>query len=274
MPKALVNGVNINYEERGSGFPMVWMHGLHGSLRNWDNQVAFFCDKYRVIAFDSRGLGKSDAPAEPEMYSQDILVEDLRQLLLGLDIHQAYIGGLSMGGNVALNFAIQHPDMTRAFISADTGSGSEDPEGFKKRMEEGASLIERDGLAAIKDEVLRRGSWSMIYSMGPQVYEPIERDFLNNSPIGIANTMRQVQGARPTVFALEPQLKAIGVPGLIIVGEVDQGCIAPSHFMNKKIPNSQLVVIPGAGHNTHMETPQAFNDAVLSFLKRVEGQGE
>jgi len=272
MPKALANGVSINYEERGSGFPMVLMHGLHGSHRNWNAQVDFFSDKYRVITTDSRGLGKSEAPPEPEKYSQDILVEDLHQLLISLGIQQAYIGGLSMGGNVALNFAIQHPEMTKAFISADTGSGSDDPEGFKQRMEKEAGRVEELGLAALKDEFLRRGNWAFIYEAGMEVYEPIERDFVNNSPVGIANTMRQVQGSRPTIYSLEAKLKAIQVPGLIIVGEHDQPCIGASSFMHDKIPNSRLVTIPGAGHNTHMETPLAFNQAVLDFLKLVEGQ--
>ena len=274
MPKALVNGVNINYEEQGSGFPMVWMHGLHGSLRNWDAQVAFFCDKYRVIAFDSRGLGQSDAPPEPEKYSQDILVEDLHQLLLKLGIERAYIGGLSMGGNVALNFAIKHPEMTRSFISADTGTGANNKEEFKKRMDEQASRFEKEGMAAMKDQVLLGGAWATLYRTQPQIYQAIEKDFLTNSPIGVANLMRGVQGARPTIYALEPQLKALQVPGLIIVGELDENCIAPSDFMKENIPNSRLVVIADAGHNTHVEKPDEFNEAVTDFLRWVESRGE
>ena len=111
------NGVNLCHEETGEGFPLVWSHEFAGNYPSWDPQVRFFSRRYRVITYSARGYPPSDVPEDPDAYSQDLVVEDLYLLLRHLRIDEAYIGGLSMGGTVALNFAIAHPEMCRGISS-------------------------------------------------------------------------------------------------------------------------------------------------------------
>jgi pimeloyl-ACP methyl ester carboxylesterase len=94
MPDILANGIRIYYEERGAGPAMVWAHGLGQTWHGWDGVMTFFQDRYRVIAYDARGHGRSEIPDRPEAYSQDIMVQDMRGLVDALGITQAIVGGL------------------------------------------------------------------------------------------------------------------------------------------------------------------------------------
>ncbi len=98
MPQVSLDGVGIEYGEAGSGFPLVWAHEFAGSMESWEPQVRFFSRRYRVITYNARGYPPSDVPDDPDAYSQDRAVEDLYQLMGRLGIEQAYVGGLSMGG--------------------------------------------------------------------------------------------------------------------------------------------------------------------------------
>ena len=111
MSLAFVNGVNLYYEVIGKGFPLIWCHEFSGDYRSWDAQVKFFSRRYQTITYNARGYPPSDVPTEPTAYSQELVIEDLHQLLLYLDIQQAYVGGLSMGESLALNFAIVPTEM-------------------------------------------------------------------------------------------------------------------------------------------------------------------
>src|SRR5688572_6157105 len=106
MPLAEANGINLYYEVTGKGRPVVFVHGFGCGIRSWDPQVSALSRKHRVIAYDVRGHGVSDAPPEAAAYSQATSVEDLRQLLDVLRVRRTAVAGLSMGGNIALNFAL------------------------------------------------------------------------------------------------------------------------------------------------------------------------
>ena len=128
MPYAEVNGVNLYYESSGDGFPLVWSHEFAGDYRSWEPQVRFFSRRYRVITYCARGYPPSDVPGGLDAYSQEQAVEDLRGLLGYLGIKRAHVGGLSMGGNVALNFGLAHPRLARSLVVAGTGTGSDSPD--------------------------------------------------------------------------------------------------------------------------------------------------
>ena len=114
MPKANVNGINIHYETHGQGFPIVFVHEYAGSWESWNAQVDFFSRNYTAVAYNARGYPPSDVPTDPDAYSQQHAVDDLYGLLQHLDIKEAYVCGLSMGGNVALHFGFQHPKSPEA----------------------------------------------------------------------------------------------------------------------------------------------------------------
>jgi len=123
MPVAQLNGVELYYEQTGQGFPLVWSHEFGGDYRSWEPQVRYFARRYRVITYNHRGYPPSSVPKEADAYDNNALVEDLHQLLRHLGIARAHVGGLSMGGNVALNFGIRHPEMAASLIVAGCGSG-------------------------------------------------------------------------------------------------------------------------------------------------------
>ena len=130
MPHFSANGVSIFYEITGQGFPLVWSHEFAGCYDSWDPQVKFFSRRYQVIPYAARGYPPSDVPTDPEAYSQDHAVEDLYQLLRHVGIEEAYLGGLSMGGSVVLNFGIADPGMCRALVVASAGAGTNDRQAF------------------------------------------------------------------------------------------------------------------------------------------------
>ena len=270
MPKARMHGVNIYYEMTGEGFPMVWSHEFAGDYRSWEAQVRFFARRYKVITYNDRGYPPSDVPTEPDAYSVENSVEDLYQLLCHLKIEQAYVAGLSMGGGVALNFAIAHPEMVRALAIAGTGSGTVSREEWERAAIESARLLETQGMAPVLETYAQRPNRISLQRKDPRGWQDFCYQFLHHSGLGSALTTRGVQLKRRTIFELEPRLKALEVPTLIMVGDEDQPCLEPALFMKQTIPHSGLVVFPRSGHAINLEEPDAFNQAVLDFLTHVE----
>ena len=269
MPHAPINGINIYYESHGEGYPLVWSHEFAGDYRSWEPQVRFFTRRYRVITYNARGYPPSDVPTDESAYTQDQAVEDLRGLLEHLGIERAHVGGLSMGGNVALNFGLKHPDMARSLVVAGTGTGSTDPEGFRENVNSIAQRIQEQGMAAMTDYT-RGSSRIQFLRKDPHGWREFADQFYEHSPIGSALTFRGVQGKRPPLFDLEDQLTKLEVPTLIMLGDEDDPCIEPSIFMKRHIPCSGMVVIPQSGHAINLEEPELFNRAVLDFLTAVE----
>ncbi len=269
MPQAPINGINIYYESHGEGYPLVWSHEFAGDYRSWEPQVRFFTRRYRVITYSARGYLPSDVPTDESSYSQDQAVDDLRGLLEHLGIEKAHIGGLSMGGNVALNFGLKHPDIARSLVVAGTGTGSTDPEGFRKNVNSIAQRMQEQGMAAMTDYT--RGSARIqLLRKDPHGWQEFADQFHEHSAIGSALTFRGVQGKRPSLFELQDQLTKLEVPTLIMIGDEDDPCIEPSIFMKRHIPYSGMVVIPQSGHAINLEEPELFNRAVLDFLTAVE----
>lgn len=269
MPRANLGDITIEYIEAGSGFPLVWCHELAGSMESWEAQVQFFARRYRVIAYNARGYPPSDVPGDVGAYSQDQAVEDLYRLLQHLGIEQAYVGGLSMGGATTLHFGLQHPEMARALIIAAAGTGSTDPEQFRRQCDQFAAAIEERGMEAMED-----------YTVGPTRVQLRRKDpvgwrrfadlFAAHSPVGKALTMRGVQGARPPIFDYEEQIRRLEVPSLILAGDEDEPCLEPSLFLKRAIRSSGLMVFPQSGHTINLEEPDLFNRVVLDFLTAVE----
>ena len=270
MATAMVNGVKLYYEVTGEGLPLVLSHEFMGTYKSWEPQVRFFSRRYQVITYNHRGFPPSEVPEEPSAYSQEILVEDLYQLLRHLGIEQAYIGGLSMGGNVALNFGIAHPDMAKALVVAATGAGTADHEQFAAEAEQMAQLFEAEGVKAVADLITRKTPRIQLLRKDPRGWQEFYDDFLTHSATGSANTLRGVQMKRPVIYALESKLHQLTVPTLIMVGDEDDASIEPAIFLKRNISGSGLVVFRQSGHAINLEEPDIFNWSVLDFLTSVE----
>lgn len=269
MPKAIVNGIQLYYESTGEGFPLILAHEFAGDFRSWEPQVRFFSRRYRVITYNARGYPPSDVPREESAYSQEIAVEDLRGLLEFLNIDHAHIGGLSMGGTLALNFGLTHPHMAKSLIIAAAGTGSTDADAWRENVLARAQSMESEGMASMED-YSQGEARVQLRRKDARGYREFQGQFLSHSHIGSALTFRGVQGKRPPVFALEEQMRALTVPSLIMLGDEDEPCIEPSVFMKRCIPTAGLVMFPQSGHAINLEEPDLFNRAASDFLTAVE----
>ena len=269
MPLAHVNGTRLYYEEHGSGFPLIWSHEFAGDYRSWNPQVRFFSRRYRVITYNARGYPPSDVPDCLDDYTQERSVDDLRGILDHLEITHAHVGGLSMGGSVALNFGLTYPGIPRSLIIAGAGSGSTDPEAFRRNVNHRADMMLAGGMEAMGD-YSNSPTRVQLLRKDPLGYEEFRQGLLEHSPLGSALTFSGVQGRRPPIFDLEDRMRALDVPALIMTGDEDEPCIETSIFMKRCIPKSGLAVIPQSGHAINLEEPDLFNRLVLDFLTAVE----
>src|SRR5258706_7491978 len=152
MPNARIKSaggeIDLYFEETGRGFPLIWCHEFGGDYRSWEPQVRYFSRRYRVVTWNYRGYPPSEVPKETGAYSVEILVEDLRGLMRHLGITRAHVGGLSLGGGIALNFSIRHPELTESLIVCGAGSGTTNREEYLKNAEKNATLFETEGVEA------------------------------------------------------------------------------------------------------------------------------
>lgn len=269
MPKALINGVNIYYQEAGNGFPLVLCHEFAGNSESWAEQVRFFRRRYRVVAWNARGYPPTDVPEKLEAYSQEQTVEDLQELLRHLGIGEAYIGGLSMGGAVTLAFGLKYPQMAKALIVAGAGTGSVDAESYRKSWEEHAARMESGGMRAMAGYV-RGPARVQLQRKDPEGFQEFADAFFGHSALGSAMTFRGVQARRPSIFDYKERLPGLQVPTLILVGDEDEPCLEPALFMKRQIPHAGLVTFPQSGHAINLEEPELFNRVILEFLQAVE----
>ena len=270
MAEARINGINLYYEIAGHGFPLVLSHEFAGDYTSWDAQVKFFSRRYQVITYNHRGYPPSEVPPDVGSYSQDTSIEDLNGLLDHLGIRQAHIVGLSMGGNVALNFGFAHPDKARSLVIAATGSGSSDPERFRSDGEIIASRLDVDGMEAFTEVYSRGPARVQLIRKDPKGFEEFRRGLAAHSAKGSANTWRGVLTKRPSLLTLGEKMRALDVPTLVIIGDEDDLCVEPAIFMKRNIPSCGLSVFPQCGHAINLEEPDLFNRTILDFLVAVE----
>ncbi|MBM3223975.1 MAG: alpha/beta fold hydrolase [Candidatus Tectomicrobia bacterium] len=272
MPMASVNGIQLYYEVTGSGYPLLFCHEFAGDYRSWEPQVRYFSRRYQVITYNARGYPPSDVPETVEAYSQDQATDDIVGLMRHLGLEQAHLVGLSMGGYAVLHFGLRYPELARSLVIAGCGYGSVASERQRFQQDSGdiAGRIERDGMRDV----------ASVYSRGPTRVQFIDKDprgwrefadqLAEHSGLGAARTMQGVQGRRPSVYALEEQMRRLHVPTLIITGDEDEPCLEPGIFMKRSIPTAGLLVIPKSGHTINLEEPDAFNRAIWDFLTSVE----
>ena len=270
MPTASSNGVNLFYEVTGQGPAIVFLHEFAGDHRNWASQVHALSQRFRCITFNARGYPPSDVPDDIESYSHLHAVADIESVLKAAGVSNAHVVGLSMGGYAALCFAIAHPDMTRSIVVAAAGHGSDAPEPFRAASEALSTRILAQGLEVGAADYLNGPIRRKLKEKDPRGFDAFLRQFAQHSAIGTALTAKGCQMRRPTLYELEMPLRELNVPALIVAGDDDEPCLAPSLFLKRTIPNARLWVLPNTSHAINLEEPGAFNRAVLDFINDVE----
>ena len=187
-----------------------------------------------------------------------------------LGIARAHVGGLSMGGGVALNFGIRYPEMAESLIIASAGSGTVDREAFLLDSERQAVLYETRGAVAKAEHFAGAATRRGFAEKDPRGWAEFLRNVQDHSGVGSALTMRGVQIKRKTIFELQDEMQQISAPALIVVGDQDNPCLEPGLFMKRHVPHAGLLVLPMTGHTGNIEEPALFNQHVAEFLTSVE----
>ncbi|MGY9060738.1 MAG: alpha/beta fold hydrolase [Rhodospirillales bacterium] len=273
MPYCTTNdGVKLYYEEAGEGTPILFVHEFAGDYRSWEPQVRHFSHNYRCITFSARGFTPSDVPADPEMYSQDIAREDIKAVLDSLDIQEAHVIGLSMGGFSALHFGMHYPDRVLSQVIAGCGYGADEgsSDQFKRETAVAANRIETETMAVFGASYAVGPTRVQFQNKDPRGWKEFETQLCEHSSLGSANTMRGVQGRRPSLYALKESLQELTVPTLVLNGDEDDPCLGVSLFLKQAITSSALSLIPRTGHTCNLEEPALFNQTCETFIHQVE----
>lgn len=262
MSKICVNGVNLYYEQEGTGIPLVLISGYTTDLSAWILIRQELAKHFQLFMFDNRGAGRSDSPDIP--YTIDTMAEDARAFIEALHLHKPHILSHSMGGAIAQTLAFKHPELIGKLILANTLIRFREAPSFAqcyflKMRSQGMSLI-----------TMLEGTLPWLFSSG----------FLKNEK-QIADIM-QLAGTYPysqSVIGQKRQLEAIlqfssevwfnkiSVPVLIIEGSEDIICFGDSRRLAEGIPGAQLVTFAGQAHMPHIEKPVEFVKAILNFLQ-------
>jgi pimeloyl-ACP methyl ester carboxylesterase len=270
MPTTAVNGVELYYEDTGSGFPVVFCHEFAGDHRAWEPQVRAFDRLYRCITYSQRGFPPSTVPTAPDAYSQNVLIEDLRGLVSQLGISQAHVVGFSMGGSVVLNFALRYPELCRGIVVAGTGAGTTDRATFEQNIQDVVELIRTRGMRAFAETYAEGPTRKQFKRKDPYGWSVFRDQLASHAADGQALSMLGVMLRRPTIFSLEERLRDLQVPTLIAIGDEDEPCVDVAVFLKRCLPSAGLVVLPQSGHTINLEEPAIFNAALLDFFRMVE----
>lgn len=260
MPAVRVNGIQLYYEIHGQGEPLLLIAGIGYGTWLWIEQIPTLSQEYTVIAFDNRGTGRSDKPDSE--YTVSLLASDAYELLRALGITQAHVLGISLGGFIAQQLALDHPEIVKKLILCSTSFG-------------GPHMVLPTG------EVLQ----FMAFGAGKETFQrglelAFSPGYLENHAAKVARLtapMRRNPQPRyaylrqfmaPVNFNSEEQLHKITVPVLVLAGEEDQVVPAEnSRRLAAKLPHAQLVIFPKAGHLFLVEQSEKVNRVILDFLQ-------
>lgn len=260
--------LHVNYEVAGTGMDVVLVHGLGlSSMKTWFNQVPELSQHFRIHTYDVRGFGGTDNPSNKFSVQQHAY--DLYELLKVLDLKKVVLVGFSMGGWIAQQFVLDHPEMVSALVLSCTTSGLR-PEGAQRFVQR-ADKVEQQGTAPLAEEQIKNTFAPESLDHQPEMIDFYRRQFLDpkeNNPLSYAAMFRAL-----TVPTWTAQLGRIQCPTLIICGDADKGITRgnsatdAAEIMQKGIKNSTLAVIEKGGHYSHMERPKEWNAMITKFIK-------
>ena len=260
--KVDIHGTTVGYTDQGHGTPLVFLHAFPLSKTMWQPQVDALQARYRIITLDLAGHGESDILLWND--SLDGYGQQVIHLLDHLEIPQAVFVGLSMGGYTLFSIYRHYSDRVKALVFADTRAQADSAEG-KAGRQKMTEVAFNEGASAIAELMLPKLLAPSTQKHCPEIVEQIRQMILQTPTGGIVVDL-VAMAARPDSTDLLP---TITCPTLILVGEEDQATpVTESQYMADRIPGSTLVRLPKAGHLSNFEQPEAFNQALGSFLEK------
>jgi 3-oxoadipate enol-lactonase len=262
--KTTVNGISVNYMFDGpANAPVVTMsHSLATDLSMWDPTVPALTGRFRVLRYETRGHGHTDAPRGA--YTLDQLAEDALALLRSLGITRTHWVGLSMGGMIGQTLALKAPDVFASLSLCDTSSRI--PAEAKPLWQERIRTAESQGMEPLVEPTLSRWFTEPFRKARPDVTDRVAKMIRSTPAAGYAGCCAAI-----SVLDLTDRIGAIKLPTVVIVGEDDPGTpVAASKVISEKIAGSKLEILPKAAHLSNMEQPEAFNQALTGFLSSLK----
>ena len=256
--KLSANGIEINYTIEGEGPWVTLSHSLACNLHMWDEEAKRLSKRYKVLRYDTRGHGKSGAPAGA--YTLESLADDLHGLLVALGVQSTHFVGLSMGGMIGQTYALKYPGTFKSLALCDTSSRY--PAAAAGLWVERIKTVESQGMEPLVESTLARWLTEPFRKARPDVVEKVA-NMIRSTPVpgyvGCCHAIPKID--------LTARLNEIRCPAVVIVGKDDAGTpVAMAEDIHQAMPGSKLVIIADAAHLSNLEQPDAFNQALGDFL--------
>lgn len=245
------------------------LHGFTGSLEDWRDIYPLLKKKFNYVGIDLIGHGKSDSPNDLKNYTTESLVSQIKNILDHLSLNKVILLGYSMGGRVALSFAVSHPQKIMGLILESTSAGIKNEKERKERLEsdeELASYIENNSTEEFAELWMNQDIFNTQRRFSDVKLQKIRRRIAGNSKTGLANTLRGFSPGKMPY--LDESLNLIQSSVLLISGELDTKYCDLNLQLVKKFPKAKHTLIKNAGHNTHLEEPNRYIQAMNNFLNQ------
>jgi len=254
-----INGAQIYYEQAGAGDCIILIHGFALDTRTWDRQFDVFAEHYRVVRYDLRGFGKSDLPTGP--YST---LDDLQVMMDQLGIEKATLVGISLGGSLAIEFALTYPERVAGLVLAgSTLRGYPFSDAYITAFLSCRKTARFQGLDAVREEL---ANCPLIATIARQSanFAPVKTMIKDYSCFHLLNHDPHKVFHPPAMT----RLSEVACPVQILVGQEDvQDIRATAELLEREIKQARLAEIPNVGHIVNLEAPKQFNDIVLDFVR-------
>ena len=261
MPTCRVNNVDLYYEITGQGPPLLFIHGLGSSTRDWENQVPFFSQRFQVITFDVRGHGRSDKPHG--RYSISMFAADTSAFMRTLNIIPAHVVGLSMGGMIAFQLAVTESDLFRSLTIINSG-----PELIFRTLKEKLPFFIRRVIVRLFG--MRKMGTVLANNLFPKPEQKALRDRLiqrwsENDKRAYIASIKALSN-----WTVMDKIHMIAFPTLIISADMDYAPVAWKESYASKIAGAKVAVIRDSRHMTPLEQPEQLNQTIMTFLSKVD----
>lgn len=257
MPRVRCGDIGLNYEVSGRGQPLLFIHGLGSSTRDWEAQVAFFAQYYKVVTVDLRGHGLSDKPKGP--YSIPLFATDIAVLMRSLNIAPAHVVGISMGGMIAFQLALDFPNLVKIMVIVNSGPAFT-ISNFKQRLwlKQRVMIVRLLGMR-VMGEVL--GGRLFPEPQQNQLRRRLVERWAKNDKRAYLASLYAMVG-----WSVADRLHSIICPTLVVAADQDYTPVSLKQAFVGSIPEAELVVIDDSRHMTPIDQPEHFNQVLMTFL--------
>lgn len=250
--------------------PVFFLHGFTGSAGDWIDVMKNLPEEIPAFALDLIGHGKTDAPDSPEFYSTGRQIDYIDAFIDDIIADSPIVVGYSMGGRLALQYSVNKPEKLKGVVLESAAAGIEDRNERFKRILSDAKLIEQlqtKGVNKFINYWMSLPLFGSLKNIEPEKYREIIEMKKSNSAVGLINSLKGFgAGVMPDIWN---KLHTLDFPVLIITGEKDEKYVSIGKKLKGILKNSEMVVVPYAGHNTHLEKASDFINFVVQFCNKI-----